>query len=668
MLQAAEAVRSKLEQLLTSHGWGKDGAPRDTDQAIGFELLGQLAGFLGDPDASVAGDCRSGVRIGFQTPLPRCPAIWPAKLSWRLGLEDLGDPCYLNSNYTSSAHDRATLEAEFDDQVKEGMMLRTTFGEASRRWPQLRVAALAIIPEPGGKERIIHDGTHFVGVNQEIRVRDLEQYPTPADVAAGIAQDEAEPSATPHRYLALKTDGSKAHRRVPVSELDWGLQACAVEPRPPGVEGPAWDAWPIYLNKVGTYGISSASWWWGRVGALLLRLIHYTSGLHMAFRFADDFMFVARPIQDATLRPFLRLLLLLQVLEVPLKWQKTGGGEQLEWIGFFFCFRSLTAGLSPKRAAWIDTWAKGALREEVVSVRQLKGFLGRLGFAAELLRHLKPFLAPLYAWTATCSDSGVRALPPAIRLTLSWLAAKVVGHPAVALRPKLETRGELFRADAKAEGRLIVVGGWELVPGNNGVSASRWFSITLDEQSAPWAFSRGLPYRTIAALELYATLLSVMLFTKPALEGSDVALSLSGSTDNLGNVYALRKHMTTKFPLCLMVMELSAQLEARNIDLRLLWRPREDNQAADDLTNLNFARFNSALRIEASPASLRWLVLPWLLEEAAALYDVIAIAKVANAAARLRSSTSASGPTATSSSAFRRPPGKRPRLRTTDPW
>ena len=120
-----------------------------------------------------------------------------------------------------------------------------------------------------------------------------------------------------------------------------------------------------------------------------------------------------------------------------MKWQKIAGGGQVEWIGFFFCFENLTAGLSTKRAAWIRDWAQNALRDELVSMRQLKGFLGRLGFAAELLRHLKPCLAPLYAWTSTCCDSSVRSLPTAIRLTMAWLAARVTLHPSVPMRPAI---------------------------------------------------------------------------------------------------------------------------------------------------------------------------------------------------------------------------------------
>ena len=93
---------------------------------------------------------------------------------------------------------------------------------------------------------------------------------------------------------------------------------------------------------------------------------------------------------------------------------------------------------------------------------------------------------------------------------------------------------EQFRTDAKAEGRLGVIGRWELVQDRTDVPASRGFSLTLDEETAPWAYARGQPYRTIAALELYATLISVMVFTDESSGDADVSLSLSGSKTTWG--------------------------------------------------------------------------------------------------------------------------------------
>ena len=51
------------------------------------------------------------------------------------------------------------------------------------------------------------------------------------------------------KSIAIMGDVSKAHRRVKIREQDWGFQACQLEPG------------KIWINKVGTYGVTSASYW-----------------------------------------------------------------------------------------------------------------------------------------------------------------------------------------------------------------------------------------------------------------------------------------------------------------------------------------------------------------------------------------------------------------------
>ena len=79
------------------------------------------------------------------------------------------------------------------------------------------------------------------------------------------------------------------------------------------------------------------------------------------------------------------------------------------------------------------------------------------------------------------------------------------------VRPRGPDLRIAFRSDAKAEGHIIRIGGWESA-GERTTKEARWYSVTLTRSTAQWAFSRGEPFRTIAALELYATLVSTMAF------------------------------------------------------------------------------------------------------------------------------------------------------------
>ena len=57
-----------------------------------------------------------------------------------------------------------------------------------------------------------------------IRIRDQVRFPTAPDVKAMMAENYAEGGT----YFQLVFGVSKAHRRVPVLEGEWGRQACQI--------------------------------------------------------------------------------------------------------------------------------------------------------------------------------------------------------------------------------------------------------------------------------------------------------------------------------------------------------------------------------------------------------------------------------------------------------
>jgi hypothetical protein len=78
-----------------------------------------------------------------------------------------------------------------------------------------------------------------------------------------------------------------------------------------------------------------------------------------------------------------------------------------------------------------------------------------------------------------------------------------------------------------------------------------------------------------------------------------------GATDNKGNSFIVKKFMTTKLPVAAILMALAEIMRDRGISLDLIWVPREENAAADSLTNLDFSLFCPELRIPISLSSLR---------------------------------------------------------------
>ena len=80
--------------------------------------------------------------------------------------------------------------------------------------------------------------------------------------------------------------------------------------------------------------------------------------------------------------------------------------------------------------------------------------------------------------------------------------------------------------------------------------------MSLTKATAPRAFSRGEPFRIIAALELLGTLVSlIVLMPEVEARGESAALiTMSCSTDNQGNSHLPDRQLTTKYPLGVVLM------------------------------------------------------------------------------------------------------------------
>ena len=162
----------------------------------------------------------------------------------------------------------------------------------------------------------------------------------------------------------------------------------------------------------------------------------------------------------------------------------------------------------------------------------------------------------------------------------------------------------------------MLIGGW-LSQGGRKTREAPWFSLELTRATAPWAFVRGEPSRTIASLELLGSSVGLMvLVPMSAAKGdSSAVIRPSCGTDNQGNSRLLDRMLTTKYPLGVVLMELAHQSRIRRMVLRAHWLPRLENEEADALTNFEFRHFDPALRVEVQLKDLKFAVLDDLFKE-----------------------------------------------------
>eukprot|EP00971_Amphidinium_carterae_P346332 6487712-Amphidinium_carterae.2 len=252
------ATRQKFAEALGKHGFPLPVLPRSRKgHSTEWALLASLARALQDPDASSIPDIARGVRIGYKCDLPRTPAVWSPKRAW--GVSETPQDLFLalNENYPSAAEHLAHLETEVAAQMDKGWVVQMTLAEASAKFPEVRVAAIAVTEE-SNKYRTLFDATHHVHVNHHIKVLDQELFPDARDVRCAVQAAHSERPDRVAPWLALVIDGKSAHRQIPVAEADWGLQAFRLHP--PNAQGEQ----TVYLNTVGTFGVTSASYHYAR--------------------------------------------------------------------------------------------------------------------------------------------------------------------------------------------------------------------------------------------------------------------------------------------------------------------------------------------------------------------------------------------------------------------
>ena len=652
--EAVRAARDGLSSLVKGKldSWVPLGPPQS--MLIEARPAGSLLCELDDPDWEVFRLMEAGVRIGVGVELPRTPSVFPEKRKWTVAGQEHADPDapFVGThelNYISAKDHIDEVEAALKGQEQRGQIISMAEERARREYgPRLAIASLGAV-EKGTREdgtvevRIVHDGTHGVAVNPAIKVLDHVPTPSASDIKTVIRH--CAESGLP--FMGLTADVKEAHRQIPVAPADWPLHAC--QTRPGG---------PVYLNKVGTYGISSAGYWWGRVVAALHRLaISLTPHALMVWLllFADDWLVLAggKFFAEGLLYP----VFVLEVLGVPFSWKKLTAGLRLAWIGYEVDLRSWALGISERRAAWLLQWFDKVLLRGCVAVDELRQALGRMVYVYGALEWDRPFMAPLFTLLASRAAGSTPTIPPFVRAALLWLRERLRERRVQPCHRRLTHLEGPFRVDAKADAQGVAIGGWApaMSPcGRIDVAASKWFATTLTPTDSPWAFVKGEAYKVIAALELLATVVALMVFDPRADPGElrKDEICVSGHTDSQVSSQVLGKGFTTSFPLCLLAMEAAAQLESRSMSLQLQWIPRGENEHADALANLRFGEFRAKHRIHVDVRSLPFLALPRLQAQALEFY------KEDHKAAQKRAATSGASRRARKSA----------RLRDTDPW
>ena len=597
-------------------------------------LWSRLAKASGDPDWKYPLTLQEGVPIGVDEPTLTSPGVWPTKEELRGSpddWEDLPSP--------TGRHNYDSAEA-FSDSIKETFVEEKAMGlvegpftkqEAANRCgcnpSELCPGPMAAIDE-GDKIRTIYDGS-FGGANAHIQQNSTEKTtaPTVMDCVHGIhwlraAREVSTSQSAPQgqratadgvdpmskgsvwhwpnkdsTFLLLKADVSKAHRRIKILRSGWKYQVAQIDQQ-----------W--WVNKVGTYGVASAQLYWGRMAALLLRILYALfPEVDWGFVFVDDFCWVLRASNASWLTP--ALLGVLLALGTPLSWKKTVLSEINTWLGFVINPSGPFVQMAKEKHVAVLALLKELEEGKAFSLKAIEKALGKIQWATATCPMAKPFLQPFWAWKSAVKTAGV---PGKLVRCLAVLLSQLFSKQFPQMSPFSPWSSWTGASDASAEkAGESWIGGWLTDSPEPFKDKVLWFQYKVCQEHHPWAFKKNDPQKRIAALELYGTLFLALLLMAQN-PSTSCRLHIPLVSDNQGNVYSILNNATRKMPTAVILMELVYQLYQAGHMLAPAHSRRDDGQWADELTHPNPQGFDPALRVDLTPYFHKLALIPKILE------------------------------------------------------
>ena len=271
----AIGVGLAIDRILHDKGFEPDRLEGVRSTLINYRRMSATLKMMGDPDCDfLAVIAAEGVPIGVDVELPRTPTVFEEKTKWPLEPEEAETAEHWgDGNYESAVLHLDDIRRQIVEDVAAGAAVRMTVAAAKKKYgDRLTISGLgAVLMEPGSEVvRVLYDGTNGVHSNNRIRGRDRARCPMIEDLEALLR--EVEDAGDGEMHFVIVYDIAKAHRLVPVREEDWGLQAFQLTGKPE-------DSDEVIMYSGGTFGIASAAYWWARVSAAMVRLLHFCLGL-----------------------------------------------------------------------------------------------------------------------------------------------------------------------------------------------------------------------------------------------------------------------------------------------------------------------------------------------------------------------------------------------------
>ena len=372
-----ETELNPLKQI--AHHWSQEqGLNLDWTIAPGqqfrLQLLQTWSQWLQDADVDLHFHLQQGVPTGVLTPIP-ASHIWPKKPASDAPTEDL-QSCF--TNWSGADVDPQLTWELINAEVAQGWVQELPGGleEAKSKWKHIAVGKLNVVHSEGRKPRLVLDST-CCGVNPNVVLPETMVLPTVDDVRAAFNHSD-----TGGDWMGFSLDIQAAHKQIRLHHDDQGLVLFSFQGR-------------FFHYKVAHFGGKFSAFWWSRLGALLMRMLHlFLHEGHRAWLYVDDLLVTAKTTHFQ--QTVWSCVVFLMLLNTPISWKKAQLGMSITWIGWDFNLSFLTVQLTDDKLAKVQSNITSILTAKLVESKQLEQLLGLLIWFSSVAKHLRPHLAPLY--------------------------------------------------------------------------------------------------------------------------------------------------------------------------------------------------------------------------------------------------------------------------------
>lgn len=346
-------------------------------QPFCLHALKLMASIIHDPDTALFQHLLDGVPTGFQKDIP-CSHVFTT-----IDPSDDDTVADLSSHWTnwSSAEDNDDVVSSLlQEEIHQGWVAKFpgSHEQAKAHWPLgTAIGKLSIAFSDSRPPRLVMDPS-ISGTNAACWVPEKQSMPMPTDVIRSFPLRNCSESQS-----AFGLDIKSAHKRVRVRKQEQGLLLFQYKGH-------------LYHYTVCPFGAKFSQHWWGRVGSLLVRILHHLLFLkHCLFLFVDDFL-LTTPRSVIAIQASL-MVVFCQLFQVPVSWRKCSLHHHQTWIGWQFDFHAGVVSLHPSKKSKLLQLIQSLLSHQRISKKRLEKFLGLALWCTSLFPALRAQLHTLYS-------------------------------------------------------------------------------------------------------------------------------------------------------------------------------------------------------------------------------------------------------------------------------